>query len=136
MTAKTPGPSKQRSIYGFVWLLTVAVVALTYAVVLLVPRSLLEAAGMDYLPTRYWIVCIPLVIGGLVPFIPLSLALLNLSFNNELDSVNNFQDEHSRFAPEGWEGDDGIWPLFDRKPMEVSEEIVKEFLGRREVVGR
>lgn len=62
MAVRTPAPLPVRGIYGYVLYVSCYVGLALYLVWAYVPNCWLEAAGVTYLPNKYWAISIPVYV--------------------------------------------------------------------------
>ncbi|GAU96207.1 hypothetical protein RvY_07685 [Ramazzottius varieornatus] len=92
----SPSASPERAIYGFALLLASITAAVVYLVWAVVPVEYLEWIGIDFLPSKYWVVVAPLCICSLVFFIPLCYGFICLRLLPASGIEHIAVDEYSR----------------------------------------
>jgi hypothetical protein len=74
----SPAPNPERAIYGFALFLSSVGAGVVYLVWALVPPKYLIGIGIDFLPSRYWAIVVPLCICALILLIPVFYGIICL----------------------------------------------------------
>ncbi len=91
----SPAPQPERAIYGF-FLLSFALVSfIIYVIISYLPNTILNELGWDYLPDKYWSIALPAYIVIIILMVVPIYLSLNISKENDCDSINNILDEYS-----------------------------------------
>ncbi|KHJ97367.1 PIG-P protein [Oesophagostomum dentatum] len=74
----TPNPLPARGVYGFSLYISSFCFLILYTLWSVIPTPILNKAGITYVPAKYWVILIPLVIVSVIVLFVVSIFLLNI----------------------------------------------------------
>ncbi|XP_037953591.1 phosphatidylinositol N-acetylglucosaminyltransferase subunit P [Teleopsis dalmanni] len=93
MPSHTPAPSPHRAVYGFAIYLFFFTLFILYFLWALLPNNLLKSCGIDFMPNKYFSICLPmLVLMGLFFFAFFIYPAINLSMTANVDELASVVD--------------------------------------------
>ncbi len=111
--ARAPSNSSTVAVYGFVgWLLSYVLLC-GYLLWAFVPDAALRAAGIAYMPSKYWALALPTWACMTLAAVPLVYRLLCLATVPDLDDVRTVSDRHTRRLQPALHGSPAVPPLAD-----------------------
>jgi len=123
-------------VYGFVgWISSSAVLGL-YVAWACVPSSVLDALGITYYPSRYWVIAVPVWLSiGMIVYLA-GYHAANFLQANDPDSINNLVDRHtlvpSQYAclPAASEPHDRPSAAASSEPLPAMEDLPATLVSR------
>ncbi|EYB84498.1 hypothetical protein Y032_0315g2270 [Ancylostoma ceylanicum] len=96
----TPNPLPARGIYGFSLYISSFCFLILYTLWAVIPSPLLNRLGISYVPAKYWVILIPLLIVVFITSFVLSIFVLNIyrfrgyRIFEEVETIANDFGEH------------------------------------------
>ena len=95
----SPAPTPSRAVYGFVMYLLSYSSLLLYLIWAMVPDYVLEWAGLDFLPQKYWAVAIPVYLSVLFfSFVLVIYPCLGMISTPSITDIRHVTDSHSVYS--------------------------------------
>ena len=95
----SPAPTPSRAVYGFVMYLLSYSSLLLYLIWAMVPDYVLEWAGLDFLPQKYWAVAIPVYLSVLFfSFVLVIYPCLGMISTPAITDIRHVTDSHSVYS--------------------------------------
>merc|ERR1712098_786552 len=122
----SPAPTPSRAVYGFVMYLLSYSALILYLIWAIVPDDILEWAGLDFLPQKYWAVAIPVYLSVLFfTFVFVIYPCLGMISTPPLTDIRHVTDSHSVYS-NGDQIPGSVPSSYDEHPAKILEYLRKQ----------